>query len=587
MSVPRWPASAWAILLSACTSSPPGAPRDAGESSSDATPRVREASSPHAADGSTNRGSGHPPTPSAHFVDVTERSGLSHIEAPSEPSCDLDRDYTCTSPRMTGGATAGDVDGDGWIDLYLTRLDAPDLLFRNVGGTFRDITTESGLTARLPSNGAAFGDVDDDGDLDLAVTTVGGSRTHLYVNQGDGTFVEAAQGRGVAMDWGFEHLGFTVCFGDYDRDGWLDLHTSHWGGTVPEPARTHTRLFRNRGIEAPGFYEDVTADAGVTLPEVDGGPAFAFTSSFADMDRDGWPDLVIAADFGSTRLYWNQGDGTFVDGTDDLGRGVPGDENGMGLAIGDVDGDGQFDWFVSSIHDPRAPCRSCAWGTSGNRLYRNLGDRTFEDATDDFGVREGFWGWGSALFDYDNDGDLDLGMTNGYVTEGDATAPFHDDPMRLWRNDGEGPWTEVAREVGLDDTQSGKSFLVLDYDRDGDLDVFITNNAGEPRLYRNDGGNARHWLRVRAPGRGARNGGTNRQGIGAKVEVRVEVDRPALVRELRGGYGYLGQSENVAHFGLGDAERVHEVRVCWPVTGQCVVRNDVRADRVLVLEEPG
>ena len=155
--------------------------------------------------------------------------------------------------------------------------------------------------------------------------------------------------------------------------------------------------------------------------------------------------------------------------------------------FGDIDGDGLVDWFVTSIFDPDETCevRECNWGYTGNRLYRNEGGRVFSDATDDAGVRNGAWGWGTTLFDSDNDGDLDLVMTNGVDFPDDEVPevdePWNDDAMRFWRNDGRGGMTEMADAVGLTDTGSGKGLLVFDYDEDGDLDIFLVNNAAAPR----------------------------------------------------------------------------------------------------------
>ncbi|MFW6086896.1 MAG: CRTAC1 family protein, partial [Myxococcota bacterium] len=529
--------------------------------------------------------SGAPPD-RVRFVDVTESAGLQHVHR--RGSCDGSSDsLECGATFFTGGAAAGDYNGDGLPDLFVTRHGASAILYRNVGnGTFEDVTDTAGVGADN-ANGAAFADVDDDGNLDLFVTSVHGTSNLLYMNQGDGTFVEEAEARGVSLADGRPHLGMSACFGDYDRDGWPDLHVTHWD---PEPTDSETqgrtRLLRNRGNEAPGHFEDVTDTTGVNLQAVaTDAEVKAFTSTFTDLDGDGWSDLVVVADRGETQVFWNDGDGTFSHGTPNLGADVPSDENGTGLAVGDFDADGLVDLFVTSVYDDRSPCAECDWGNSGNRLYRNLGSRDFTDATDVFGVREGGWGGGAAPFDADNDGDLDLVMTNGHLAAEETVHPFHDDPVRFWEQTGDGSMDEVAAEAGLTDTGSGKALITFDFDGDGDLDIFIANNDGPPKLYRNDGPGGR-FLRIRARGRGPTNGGSDRRGLGARVEVRIREGAAPMIREL-GTCGLLGQGTTMAHFGVGDAERLHEVRISWPAADEDVVLRDVDSNQVLIINEPG
>lgn len=527
------------------------------------------------------------------FTDVTVAAGVDYTQNhPADPPL-MFQDFPSA---MSGAAAAGDVDADGCVDLYVTRLDDTDLLFRNrCDGTFEEVSASAGLTLDLESNGCAFGDVDNDGDLDLYVTTFRDDRYYLFINDGSGAFSEEGLARGAAIAGFEDHFGYSVTFGDYDRDGWLDLYVGEWRLNLHNPisAPSNARLLRNQGGGAPGTFEDVTEAAGLLLDAIPGTRqgTFPFAPRFSDMDGDGWPDLVIAADFTESRLFWNEGDGTFSDGT--LSAGVGTDENGMGSAVADFDGDGLLDWFVTSVHDadPQCPAFTLTrWGCSGNRLFLNQGDRTFVDATDAYGVREGDWGWGAAAWDFDNDADPDLVMVNGVefpfldgTADGAAVAKFANDPMKLWRNDGAGVWPEVAASVGLTDTGSGKGIVTFDYDQDGDLDLFIVNNGGSPTLYRNDGGDDNDWLRVEARGPSGQ-----REAIGSRVEVQVAPGGAWQMQEIDGGSHFLGQSERVAHFGLGapDAAPVHRVRVRFP-GGQVVEQTSVARNQQLLVVAKG
>jgi len=531
----------------------------------------------------------------AGFVDVTVAAGLSYVQ--QEPrdvgDCRVLQGLFCVPERMTGGAAVADVDRDGDLDLFVTRLGAPNRLYCNrlvetgVAG-FEDCTAGSGLDAvAVDSNGAAFGDLDGDGDPDLYVTAVASERFYLFVNDGAGHFTEEAVARGAALDTGFTHLGYGVEIADYDGDGWLDIHVNEWGTPVLaalEPGHPgHTRLLRNRGASQPGFFDDVTAAAGVAIDPAD---EWSFASALRDLDGDGAPDLAIASDYGTSKLFWNDGDGTFTEGG--AAAGVATDQNGMGSTLGDADGDGDLDWFVTSIYENAPTCTGerCDWGTSGNRLYRNDGERHFSDQTGDAatGLRDGGWGWGAAFFDYDLDGDLDLVMTNGVdYPDADAETPYHDDPMRLWRNDGDGVWTEVAAAEGITDTGQGKGLLVFDYDADGDLDVFVANDAAAPVLYENQAAQpgGPHWLRVRAlDAAGA-------DALGAQVTIRP-ANGATQRRTIGSTTHFLAWSDPAAHFGLGANPGAVEVEVKLPGVPDAIVRSlDADAlDRTLVVPEP-
>jgi enediyne biosynthesis protein E4 len=545
------------------------------------------------------------PLVTPRFRDVTQAAGLAHVVQGSrrrEPNCLLGEARVnavlpdaplrvnsnfpreqCVPERMSGGAAAGDFDGDGWIDLYLTRLDAPGALMHNDGdGTFTDVTQDSGLDALdEPSNGAAWVDVDLDGHLDLFVTTIAGSRFALFHNDANGRFTDEAVARGVAARDGTVHVDFSVNVGDIDRDGWPDLSTTEWRITQfgTDVATSHNRLFRNRGDAAPGVFDDVTVAWGVQ-PASPAIPYWGFASQIADFDRDGNSDLVLVNDFGGSRLFWGDGE-RFDEATYDAGVGT--DENGMGLTSGDYDGDGDFDLFVSSIFDADAACRDgvCGRGTTGNRLYRNDGKRTFEDVTTRAGVREGGWGWGAAFFDATNSGRLDLVHASGVDFPWESTAKqYGDGPMFFWRNVGDGTFAPVTRDIGLATARLGKGLVVLDYDRDGRLDVLVVRDGDAPVLLHNETPGERPWLVVRAEGR------AGQPVLGAVVTVEERGRRQVgLVDSVT---HYLGQGPPDPHFGFGVVDAtIDKVTVEWPGRPEATVLRNVRPNDTLVVSEPG
>jgi len=525
------------------------------------------------------------------FTDVTVEAGVTYLQR-AEPVT------TQTVPeaaeQASGGAAAGDVDGDGWVDLVVTRGDAPPILFHNRGdGTFSDRTAEAGDLADAitqGSNGVAFGDIDNDGDLDLYVTSMNTTRFHLFVNQGDGSFVEQAVARGAAIDTGVVHYGTGVAFGDYDRDGYLDVFAAEWRAhplpPLPRlPGASHNRLLHNRGAAQPGYFDDVTEAAGIQVEVIAGVPTSpalgtpGYSPGFVDFDGDGWPELAWVADWGHSRLFWNDGDGTFHDGTVAAGVGL--ERSGMGSTQDDFDGDGRIDWLTTSIFGRES---EIPFGVS-NQLYLNRGDRTFTNATVAAGVADGGFGWGASGFDFDNDGDVDLVNTNGFIAPGHPEeARWMSDRTRLYENMGGARFVDVAESVGIVDTDQGKGALTFDYDRDGDLDVFIANHAGMPILYRNDGGNVAAWLQIEL--RGTR---SNRGGIGAVVTIEPDAADPSTfqTQQLLANSNFVSQDEPLLHFGLGAREApVDKVVVRWPSGNEQTIEKVSARTRLLVVE-PG
>lgn len=491
-----------------------------------------------------------------NFVEIARQAGLDYEHGFGD-------DPVLEAHLVSGGVAAGDIDGDGWIDLYVVRGSiGPNLLFRNRhDGSFEEIGSPAGL-ALLDgrTTGPTFADLDGDGRLDLVVGGIASGQPRLFRNLGliDGRprFEEITDSSGVTSS----RDTFSSAFGDYDRDGDLDLFLAHW--SAHDGFANH--LWRNRG---DGTFDPVDWAAGLAPFYLT--TDWTFTPSFADLDNDGWPDLLVTGDFGTSRVFHNRGDGTFENQT---GPEIS-DENGMGTAVGDFDNDGDLDWFVSSIWDPDGTAEG-NWGISGNRLYRNRGDGTFVDATEASGLRKGYWGWGSCFADFDNDGRLDLFHTNGIQITG--ADEFHHDPSRLFIQQAdrrEITFTERSAELGLDDTGQGRGVVCFDYDRDGDIDIFVAQNSGPPRLYRNDLEPGSRFLGVRleAPGR---------QTIGARLTLVA--DGATQTREIRAGSNYLSQDPAEAHFGLGGQGAIAELRILWP-DGDEQVLPDPQIDRWLLV----
>jgi len=490
------------------------------------------------------------------FEEVGAAAGFDHNQdAPPAECTGATGRFGCVGARQTGGAAVADVNEDGWPDLYFPVLDGPDALYINQGdGTFVDEADARGLGDAVASNAAAFADVDGDGDLDLFVSSYGGHAHRLYINE-DGRFRDEASERGVALTTRSRPLqGTGASFADFDRDGWLDLFVGEWIDAADlelEAAdatglRSKARLLRNMGGEgAPGFFEDVTTAAGLDLESLSDKGVYPFGATFADLDDDGWLDMAVAGDFFTSRLYWNNADGTFTDGTSAAGVGT--DSNGMASAIADVDADGDLDWLITSISSEPPTFTAI----EGNRLYLNQGGRRFVDAADAWGVRATDWSWGVVFLDHDNDRDLDVMITNGFWDDARTRFFVHERDYLF----------EAGRELGIAPRGQGRSLVTLDYDGDGDLDIALARSEDVPLLYRNLVGATRPAVRVilRQPGR------PNAFAVGAKVWARPATG-PSMIGEVRVGAQYVGQSEEVLHFGLGDESAcpLAELEIRWP-----------------------
>jgi len=494
------------------------------------------------------------------FTEVTAQSGLSRMFAIVAPAQ--------TMPEFFGsGIAAVDYDEDNDIDLYVVGGDAePNSLYENQGdGSFADIANQAGLDMQHRGSGPTFADIDNDGDLDLFVGAVAGDPYYLMENQ-DGSFVDVTATSGIALT---VTDTISATFSDYDLDGDLDLFLAHWG--TPKQADTQT-VWKNNG---DGTFVSASIESGIAdgLIEVTPGGSEVdrtFTPNFSDIDSDGDDDLLMVADLDASQVFINNGDGTFTRTTD---RDVIKDQAGMGASIGDYDNDGDMDWFVSSIIDSSGI-------HFGNRLYRNDGTGVFEDATDEAGVADGGWGWGSCFADFDNDGHLDIFHVNGWQAgKLDVDDEYSADQIRFFHSAGDGTFTDTATEVGLTDTGLGRGIACFDAERDGDIDIVIVNNDQNHLVfYQNDSTNSNHYLSVRLD-----DDGLNTYGIGALVTVTTTEGQQ--IREIRAGNNFTSQNPPEAHFGLGPAASA-TVAVAWP-DGTQTVMEAVAVDQLLTVTPDG
>ena len=520
------------------------------------------------------------------FTDVTAQSGIGFTHGYANPTPGSEPE------EFGGGAAAGDYDGDGLDDLFIVRGDiGPNLLYRNLGGNaFEEVAAQAGVaytksaTENYRHSGPAFADLDGDGDLDLFIGGLERDPVFLFRNEGDGTFADVTAGSGLEA-LSSDHT-LSAAFGDYDLDGDLDMFLTHWSTRRDVGAMVNTEhLWRNDSEGGRIRFADVSLAAGIAPDIIDPDPTgssgdprfdydYTFTPNFAHIDETNrYPDLVIAADFRTSRYFVNNGDGTFRNATDPA---QIRDRNGMGSALGDYDGDGDLDWFVTAIWSVPVEGQEQRFQL-GNRLYANEGG-AFTDVTEAAGVRDGGWGWGACFADFDNDGNLDLYHTNGWI-EPFPPSNFDRDASRLFISAGDGTFEDRAGEAGLADTERGFGIVCGDFDADGDMDILqLHRNAiNAATLWRNDtSGN--NYLAVRLKGLAP-----NTEASGARIKATI--GERAQLREIIIGSNYTSQNPRTQLFGLGSAAQVDRLEIEWP-NGEITVRNDVASGQRLEIAHP-
>jgi enediyne biosynthesis protein E4 len=523
------------------------------------------------------------------LTDVAATAGIAAAHHP--PTFDLRFAHIMPMIAAMGAAVSVvDFDRDGWQDLYVTDSaeGSRNHLYRNRGdGTFADVAPQLGVAdvnaaETGVSMGAVWGDYDNDGFEDLFLYKYG--RPELFHNDAGHGFTRVTESASLPS-WVNANSAIWL---DYDRDGLLDLFVAgYWPESVNLWKLETTRvmpesfeyaenggrkyLLRNRG---QGRFEDVTAAAGIDSRR------WTLAAVAADFFGTGAPDLFLANDYGVSQLFANR-DGRFIDVSRETGVGrAP--KSGMSASLGDIFNDGRLSIYQTNISEPGVLLQ-------GNNLWvppqRGAGAE-FANLATSVGVDLGGWSWGAQFGDLNNDGYVDLYLTNGYVSGRDRASYWYDfsqiavghsaiiadaanwpamrdrslsgyQPKRLWLNDGAGRFVDVAPAVGVADTDDGRAVAIVDLSNSGALDVVVASQRGPLRLYRNRVQAGRHWVEFALEG-----SVSNRSAIGARVELHWA--NQVQVQEVSGGSGFSAQNQRRLHYGLGAAATIDRAVIRWP-----------------------
>jgi enediyne biosynthesis protein E4 len=527
------------------------------------------------------------------LVDITSSTGIKfdHLSSPEQK-------FIVES--MSGGVALIDYDRDGWPDIFFTNSPSVEmaqagkkarsaLFHNNHDGTFTDVTDKAGLAYPCWAMGAAVGDYNNDGWPDLVVTCFDGGVV-LYRNNGDGTFTDVTKQAGLDKD---KKWATGAAFGDYDKDGWVDLIVTHYADISLQnlPAFGSLKTCKYRGINVQcgprglkgspdilyrnnhdGTFTDVSQQAGL-----DSSTKFlGLTAVWSDFDNDSQLDLFIANDGQQNFLYKNDGHGHFTDVAFNAGVAVSQDGNeqaNMGVALGDYLHDGRFSIAVSHFSDEYTT------------LFRNNGGMNFSDVSYASNIAQStikYVGWGDAFFDFDNDGWLDFLQVNGHAypqVDSIVGGPKYMEPKLLYFNQRNSTFKDISKLAGpaLEIPQVSRGVAIGDLFNDGKLEVVIENLKGQPTILRPEGGPTNHWVSFELEGMQS-----NRLALNARVKCFAG----DLVQEsevLSGG-SYLSQNDLRIHFGLGTNTQISKLEILWP-SGKREILSNLLADHFYKVKE--
>jgi predicted small lipoprotein YifL len=495
---------------------------------------------------------------------------VNHAHAPQQ--------FLTEAMLYSAGVAVADYDNDDDLDIYfIAGSDGVNKLYQNQGdNTYIEVASDAGVAiSGVKGSGPTFADIDGDGWLDLFVGAVDRDLYYLFQNNKDGTFTDITISAGLIMK---AANSVSSSFGDIDNDGDLDMFISHWG-TPLDSERSLEIVWRNDSENSVIKFVDISTEWGMdelyqaqTLKK---GVDTSFVPSLSDIDNDGDIDLLLVSDSGKTKVLRNDGNKFTRTNIESIN-----DQFGMGSAVGDIDNDGDMDWYVTSIYKKENSSQQINQSESynGNRLYINDGEGNFRNSAVVKGVDDGGWAWAACFADFNNDGLIDIFHVNGWGQSGIDYTQYQDDISRFYLQQSDGTFIESAAVVKVNEVKQGRGISCNDFDRDGDIDIITSNNDGRASYLRNDLTPGHHYLTIQLDGNTP-----NTEALGAKIEVTSSTGL-VQTKELRINTNFASMSAVEAHFGFAQDSEPVDIKVTWP-NGIVIEFTNITVDQVLTFQQ--